>query len=131
MKIRICTLSALALATSLSFAQDKPTAPHQGPGGAGKHPQMSPEERFKKLDTDGNGSLSIDELKAGPMFQKDPAKAEEAFKKMDTNTDGKVTLEEFKAFHPQHAPGGAGKGAPHKGAPHTPPAAPAPAPAAE
>ena len=131
MKIRICTLSALALATALSFAQDKPAAPHQGAGGAGKHPQLSPEERFKKLDTNNDGSISLDEFKAGPM-----GKHEDIFKKMDTNSDGKVTLEEFKAFHPQHAPGGAGapgKGAPHKGAPHTPPAAPATpaAPAAE
>jgi len=124
MKIRICTLSALALATSLSFAQDKPAAPHQGPGGAGKHPQLSPEERFKKLDTNGDGSLTLDEFKAGPM-----GKHEDIFKKMDANSDGKVTLEEYKAFRPQHAPGAPGKAAPH--APHTPPAAPAPAPAAE
>ena len=133
MKIRICTLSALAIATSLSFAQDKPAASHQGPGGPGKHPQTSPEEIFKKLDTSGDGFLSLDEFKAGPMGKKDPAKAEEIYKKMDTKADGKVTLEEFKAHLPPHPPGGPHKGGPHKGGPGKdgPPPASGVAPAAE
>ena len=128
MKIRICTLSALALASSLALAQDKPAAPHQG---GGKHPQMNPEEIFKKLDTNGDGVLSLDEFKAGPVGKKDPAKAEEIYKKMDTKGDGKVTLEEFKAHRPPHPPGGPHKGGPGKDAPAAPPPAAAPAPAAE
>ena len=127
MKIRICTLSALALATAFSFAQDKPAAPHQGPG---KHQQISPEEIFKKLDTNGDGVLSLDEFKAGPMAKKDLAKAEEIYKKMDTKGDGKVTLEEFKAHRPPHHPGGPHQGGPGKDAPPAPPAPPAGAPPA-
>jgi len=133
MKRCIYTLSALAIATSLSFAQDKP-AGDKPPGDkpATERQRPSAEESFKKLDTNGDGSLSLAEFKAGPMGQKDPAKAEEIYKKMDTKGNGKVTLEEFKAGRPQHAPGKGGPGGPHKGAPHTPPAAPAaPAPASE
>jgi Ca2+-binding EF-hand superfamily protein len=54
----------------------------------------TPEEKFKKLDTNGDGKLSLDEFKAGA---KDPAKAEAQFKKLDKNGDGFVDLEEYKA----------------------------------
>ncbi len=124
MKKLITTLSVLALASALSIAEDKPAGPPPGgkDGGPGdKHPK--PEEVFKKLDTNHDGSLSLEEFKAGPKAKQDPAKAEEIFKKMDKGGDGKVTLEEFKqAHHPPHdGPGGPGGdkkgpgGPPHKG----------------
>jgi len=112
MKRTLSILSALAFATTLALADDKPAAPAPGapaaPGGKGDRP--APEEIFKKLDTNGDGFISLDEFKAGPRAQKDPAKAEEAFKKMDTDGDGKLSLEEFKAGHHGgpggHKPGG-------------------------
>ena len=121
MKLIVTTIGSLVLASALSLAQDKPAAPG-GPGGPGGAPggpggpggpgrgRMNPEEIFKKLDTNNDGSLSLDEFKAGRMAQRDPSKAEEMFKKIDTDSDGKVTLEEFKAFRPQRGPrGGEGK----------------------
>jgi hypothetical protein len=119
MKRLLTTLSALALASTLALAQDKPAGPPPGapggpppggPGVEGKHQRPSPEEIFKKLDTDGDGFLSLEEFKAGPRWQNDQAKAEEVFKKLDTNGDGKLSLEEFKAGHPprEHGPGGPG-----------------------
>lgn len=112
MKSYISTLGVLAIASSLSFAQDTPP-----PAGGPKHQRPNPEEIFKKLDTNKDGAVSLDEFKAGPRAQKDPAKAEEIYKKIDANSDGKVTLEEFKAHRPPHRGGGQGG--------HTPPATPA------
>lgn len=116
MKIIICMFGALALAVSLSFAQDAPADPAQEPGkkgGPDKGRRPNPEALFKKLDTNADGSLTLDEFKAGPLGKKDPAKAEAAFKKLDGDADGKVTLDEFKKNRPQ--PGGQpGKG-PRKG----------------
>ena len=54
-------------------------------------------EVFNRLDTNHVGKLSLEEFKARPMAQKDPARAEEIFKKKDTNNDGSLTLEEFSA----------------------------------
>ena len=126
MKRLITTLGALALASALSLAEDKPAGPPPGaPGGPGGG-RPSPEEIFKKLDTNNDGFISLEEFKAGPRAQKDPAKAEEIFKKMDKDGDGKLTLEEFKAGRPPHgggpghppgAPGGHGPGGPGGGGP--------------
>jgi hypothetical protein len=113
MKTWITTLSALALATALSFAQDKPPGPPEGgPGGkgprdgGGKRP--NPEEIFKKLDANADGSISLDEFKAGPAGQRDAAKAEEVFKKIDADGNGNVSAEEFKAHRPPPRGGGPG-----------------------
>jgi hypothetical protein len=120
MKVVITTISALAVAATLSFAQDKPAGPpagHGGPGGQGKGQRPPPEEVFKKLDTNNDGWLSLDEFKAGHKGQQDPAKAAAAFKAMDKNSDGKVTLEEFKAHRPPGGPGKGGQGGHGNGGP--------------
>lgn len=106
MKHLIITLGALAFAGTLAIAEDKPPGPP--PGGPGGRERPNPEDIFKKLDADGNGTVSLDEFKAGPRAQRDPAHAEEIFKKMDKDSDGKLTLEEFKSGRPPHGPGGPG-----------------------
>jgi hypothetical protein len=127
MKATITLLSAMAIAASLSFGQDAPAGPPKGPGGpgcpGGPHKRPEPEKIFKKLDTNADSSLSLDEFKAGPMGKKDPAKAEEIFKKIDADNSGGVSLEEFKSHRPRHD-GKGGKGKDKGGEP-------APAPAAE
>jgi hypothetical protein len=96
--------------------------------GPGKGKRPNPEEIFKKLDADADGSMTLDEFKKSPMAQKDEAKAEEIYKKIDANSDGSVTLEEFKAHRPPHRPGGpggpgkGGKGKGEGGPPSAPPA---------
>ena len=76
MKYLPSILTLLALSSSLALAAD-------------------PEKIFKKLDTDGDGTISLEEFKAGPMSKKDPAKAETLFKKRDKNGDGKLSSEEL------------------------------------
>jgi hypothetical protein len=102
-------LAVLAF-SAVAYADDKPATtapatatPTAATPAAGEKKHKSPEEVFKKLDTDGDGFISLEEFKASPQAQKDPAKAEERFKKMDTNGDGKVSLEEFKAAREAHA----------------------------
>ncbi len=104
MKPIITIIGTLAFACSLSFAQDKPAAPAE----TGKQ-RPSAEESFKKLDKDSDGKVTLDEFKAGPRAQKDPAKAEEYFKKMDKDGDSNLTLEEYKAGRMQRGPGKGGK----------------------
>ena len=116
MKACIQTLSIMAIAASLSFGQDAP----KGPKGEGKRPD--PEKVFKKLDTDGNGTVSLKEFKASPRGQKDEAKAEQIFKKIDADSDGELTLKEFKAPRPEH---GQRKGGKKKGGAEGTPEAPA------
>jgi Ca2+-binding EF-hand superfamily protein len=85
MKKLITILAALAVTVSFAAAAD---AAKKG---------ASPEERFKKLDTNSDGFIDLAEFKASPAGQKDAAKAEEIFKKKDTNSDGKLSPEEFAA----------------------------------
>ncbi len=100
MKTCIPILGAMAIATSLTYAQDGPEG-RKGPGGSGKG-RPNPERIFKKLDADNNGSVSLDEFKAGPRAQKDPEKAEEIFKRIDKDGNGELSLEEFKNHRPPH-----------------------------
>jgi Ca2+-binding EF-hand superfamily protein len=91
MKLVITTFAALAMAGTFAIAEDaKPEA-------KGDKPKRDPAEVFKKIDTNSDSSITLEEFKAGPMGKKDPAKAEEAFKKRDKDGDGKLSLEEFTA----------------------------------
>jgi Ca2+-binding EF-hand superfamily protein len=55
-----------------------------------------PAKVFAKKDTNGDGSLSLDEFKAG-LKQKALETADKRFKRSDSNADGKLSLDEFKA----------------------------------
>ena len=76
----VCLLVAVAFLSGPSvWAQDK---------GADK--------AFKKLDKDGNGSISLEEYKA--LAKGDDGKAEKLekkFKKLDTDGNGSLSPEEF------------------------------------
>lgn len=98
MKISIQILGIIALATSLSFGEDQAPKEKKTP---------DPEKTFNKLDTDANGSLSLEEYKASPMGTRAGAKAAPKFKKLDTDGNGSVNLDEFKAG----STGGKAKGA--------------------
>ena len=78
-------LSALLLSAAVSYSADE------------KKPKATPEEQFKKLDTNSDGFLSKEEFLASPRAKKDPAAAEKQYAAMDKKGDGKVSLEDFKA----------------------------------
>jgi hypothetical protein len=64
-----------------------------GEGAMGPPPVML-RVMFALIDTDSDGTISLQEFQAAH---------ERIFKAMDTNKDGKLTLEEMEAFiHPQH-----------------------------
>jgi calmodulin len=123
LKATIATLSALAIASSLSCSRktDQPDRPEttstpvvstapatakipktaKAPKTPAAQPAppsaLAPDTVFKRLDTNGDGNLSFEEFKATPIGKRDETKAEEIFKKWDVNGDGGITLEEFKS----------------------------------
>lgn len=97
MKI-ILSLTALVISASLALAAegDKPKKPGEG-GKPGEGKRPNPEEMFKKLDTNSDGSISKDEFLASPMAKKDAAGAEKRFAAKDKDKDNKLSKEEFAA----------------------------------
>ena len=65
------------------------------PTTADDKPKPTPEERFKRLDKDGDGKLTFAEFKGR---QADEEKAKKAFDAKDKNKDGFLDLEEFKTM---------------------------------
>jgi hypothetical protein len=89
MKSITSILAILALAATVNAAEgDK-----KPEGGKKKAPDM--EAMFKKLDKDGNGSISKEEYMASPQAKKDEAKAGERFGKMDKDKDGSLSKAEM------------------------------------
>jgi Ca2+-binding EF-hand superfamily protein len=73
------------------------------PPGAPPNEGKSAADMMSEMDTDGDGTVSADELKAfgeahGPKSGKGAEKAEEAFASADTDGDGKLSSEEFETF---------------------------------
>lgn len=97
----IVALFALALTASFAIGAegDKPKKPGGPEGG-----KRNPEAAFKKLDANGDGSLSADEFKAAPFAKENPERAEKGFGMRDKDKDGKLSLEEFSA-RPEGRPG--------------------------
>jgi hypothetical protein len=85
MRKLICSSLALAMlagSTTLVLAADKP--------------KKSPEERFAKLDTNGDKKLSLDEF-LGKRKDDARTKGEKRFGKLDKDGDKALSLEEFSA----------------------------------
>ena len=59
----------------------------------------NPEKAFAKKDANSDGSLSLDEFKAG-LKDKALENAGKRFKMLDSNSDSKLSLDEFKAGMP-------------------------------
>ena len=89
MKVITSILALIALAATVHAAEGdkKPEA--------GKK-KADPEAMFKKIDSNGDGSISKEEFMAGPG-KKDAAKGEKAFAGKDKDKDGKLSKEEFTA----------------------------------
>jgi len=66
----------------------------------------SPDQDFlTKADTDGSGSISLDEFKAAkPADAPDDISSEDIFNQLDSDGDGSVTLSELEANRPQGGP---------------------------
>jgi len=105
-KLLLSLLASGLLASATTFAApDEDPAP-RAPGQRG--PRPSPEERFKAMDTDGNGTVSLAEFKVahkkrvaemkkrmGDRWNEERAsqrpKPQETFKKLDADGNGELT----------------------------------------
>lgn len=80
-KITVIAIVAMLLMTTTSiFAQEKKKG--------------NPEKVFKRLDTNEDGFITVNELEANEKTKK----LAKRFLKIDANEDAKVSLEEFIAF---------------------------------
>ncbi len=98
MKSITTILAVLALGSTLALADDAKTEPATTTTPATTapaKPKADPAEMFKKLDTNGDGKLTLEEWMASKRAQKDPDKAKETFQKKDKGNKGYLTLEEF------------------------------------
>lgn len=98
MKKLITLTFAFAASLSLVLAEDE--AEKGKAKGKGKGKGGDPAAMFAKVDKDANGTISLDEWKAGPASKAVAAgkteQVEKAFAKM-AGEDGALTLEELKA----------------------------------
>jgi len=86
----LLTLSvvAAALSASLAHAADAVSTAASGPAQG----RAAAAERFKALDTNGDGRISRAEAQAAPALAAH-------FDQIDANKDGEITPKEFRAYH--------------------------------
>lgn len=104
----LCACAVVAIAASALRAEGEGATPAPA-----KDPDARGAERFKAMDTDGNGTVSLVEFTAahdkrisdmktrmGDKWSEEKAakmpKPEEVFKKADLNADGELTPEELR-----------------------------------
>jgi Ca2+-binding EF-hand superfamily protein len=58
--------------------------------------------RFSKMDTDGNGTVTMNEFRAY-VDQRKEEQREARFKKLDTNSDGQISKDEYLSYKQQKA----------------------------
>ena len=64
-------------------------------------------DKFRLIDTDGSGSLSLDEVVDGSgVLHLTPDEARDLFKSLEKDDGGEVQLEDFLAAYETHASGG-------------------------
>ena len=99
-------LASLALSTTFTIAQDtapattepvKPGASTPAKPEGGDKPKRDPEAMFKRIDSNSDGGITLEEFKASPAGKRNPDKVDEVFARRDKDGDKKITLEEFKA----------------------------------
>jgi len=83
----VCLVSVGSLAAQEADAKKKDRS---------KGAREGMQERFKKLDTDGDGSLSLEEFTAGKKRPEAAKLAEAVFKAKDTDGDKKLTPKELR-----------------------------------
>ena len=91
MKLLTSVVTALSLATIAAVAADDPASAK--PKRQGK--KGNPEEIFKKLDTNGDNAVSLEEFKAGPGGKRNADRVDAMFKRRDKDSNGSLSLEEF------------------------------------
>ena len=85
MKRIVIMVLALVVTAGVSRMASADDVPKKGKG-----------QGFVKMDTNGDGKLSLEEFTAG---KPDQEKAKKRFAKIDTDGDSSITKEEMKAAH--------------------------------
>lgn len=94
------SVAAAAFSVSLVHAADAVSSAASGPAQG----RAAAAERFKALDTNGDGRISRAEAEAAPALVAH-------FDQIDANKDGQITPKEFRAYHRSHKDAKAASGA--------------------